>query len=63
MLTCVRKLVANPRLPGLRTHAVQGKKGVFEARIDRSLRLTFLWDGPVIVLRNNCKHDDTLANP
>jgi hypothetical protein len=42
---------------------MQGHRGVYEARVDRSLRLTFHWDGPVIVLRNNCKHDDTLAHP
>jgi hypothetical protein len=63
VLECVGRLLVNPRHPGLRTHAMQGHRGVYEARVDRSLRLTFHWDGPVIVLRNNCKHDDTLAHP
>jgi len=63
VLRCVEKLVTDHRHPGLHTHPVQGHRGVFEARIDKALRLTFHWDGSVIVLRNNCRHDETLARP
>jgi hypothetical protein len=63
VLTCVARLITDPRHPGLHTRAMQGHKGVYEVKVDRSLRLTFHWDGRVIVLRNNCRHDETLANP
>jgi hypothetical protein len=63
VLECIRTLIVDPRYPGLRTRGVQGARGVFEARIDRSLRLTFEWDGDTIVLRNNCRHDETEAHP
>lgn len=53
----VAQLRTDHRHPGLRTHRVWGKKGVFEARLDAGNRLTFHWDGDTIVLRNHCSHD------
>lgn len=53
----VTQLRLDPHHSGLRTHRVWGQKGVWEARIDSSNRLTFHWDGPRIVLRNHCNHD------
>lgn len=53
----VTQLRKDPHHPGLRTHRVQGKKGVWEARIDGGHRLTFHWEGPRIVLRNHCNHE------
>jgi len=57
ILECVARLGENPRHPSLRTHRVQGVKGVFEAYVDMANRVTFEWDGPAIRLRNNCNHD------
>jgi hypothetical protein len=54
---CLELLADNPRHPGLRTHRVQGAPGVWEAYVDRANRVTFHYDGPAIVLRNNCNHD------
>jgi hypothetical protein len=42
--------------PGLRTHRVWGRPGVWEARLDAGNRLTFHWDGDTIVLRRHCNH-------
>jgi hypothetical protein len=54
---CVGLLAENPRHPGLHTHRVQGAPGVWEAYVDDANRVTFHYDGPRIVLRNNCSHD------
>lgn len=59
----VTQLRIDHRHPGLRTSAIQGRAGVFEARIDGSNRLTFHWAGTEIVLRTNCRHDDVYRNP
>ena len=53
----VTQLRTDPHHPGLRTHRVQSAPGVFEARLNKGNRLTFHWDGGVIVLRNHCSHD------
>jgi hypothetical protein len=60
---CVKKLRENPHQPGLRVSKMGGHADVFEVRIDRAKRLTFVWDGPVIVLLNHCDHDKVLKNP
>ena len=54
---CVELLADDPHHPGLHTHRVQGAPGVWEAYVDRSNRVTFHWNGPKIVLRNNCNHE------
>lgn len=53
----IRTLSANPRHNSLHTHKVQGARGVWESYIDAGNRVTWHWDGPVIVLRMNCRHD------
>lgn len=53
----VTQLRKDPGHRGLHTHRVWGRKGVFEARLDASNRLTFRWDGPVIELLAHCNHD------
>ena len=55
---CVQLLGDNPRHPGLHTHRVSGRKGVWEAYVDRGNRVTYHWDEEGrIVLRKNCHHD------
>lgn len=54
---CLHQLRKNPHHPSLRTKAVGGRKGVFEARVDGKNRVTFFWDGPRIVVENHCNHD------
>ena len=55
---CFKKLRQNPRHPGLRTSKVQGRGGdVFEARASRADRVTWFYDGPIIVIENHCGHE------
>src|SRR5215207_2636704 len=60
---CIQLLGDDPHHPGLHTHRVSGKKGVWEAYVDDANRVTFHWDGPRIVLRNNCNHDILKRRP
>lgn len=59
----VTQLRKDPSHPGLRTHRVWGKKGVYEARLDAGNRLTFHWEGDLLVLRSHCNHDEVLRRP
>ena len=59
ILECIEQLSNDPRHPGLKTSRVQGQRDVWEARIDKSNRLTWKYgDSDEIVLLNNCSHDD-----
>lgn len=58
ILSCIKQLGDDPRNPGLHTHKMQGTRDpVFEAYVDDGNRLTFEWQGEIILLRNNCNHD------
>jgi hypothetical protein len=57
ILSCIRQLRVDWSHPGLRASSMKGRPGVFEAKVDRRNRVTFFWDGPVIVVENHCKHD------
>lgn len=55
---CLERLQENPRHPGLRTKKVQGKGGtVFETRASRGDRVTWFYDGSIIVIENHCGHE------
>jgi mRNA-degrading endonuclease RelE of RelBE toxin-antitoxin system len=56
-------LADDPTYPSLRVHKIQGTDRVFEARVDRRLRISFHTDGTDIVLRNVDDHDECLKNP
>ncbi len=60
---CVQLLSEDPYHPGLHTHRVQGRKGVWEAYVDRTNRITFQYGENSIILRNNCNHDVPGKNP
>ena len=59
----IQNLIADMRYPGLRVKKMKGTKHVWEARISRSLRITFQIDGDTITLRNIGQHDETLERP
>ena len=59
----LRLLAANPRHPSLRLKKLQGTTDIWEARANRSLRLTLELRGEVILLRNVGAHDGTLKHP
>ncbi len=56
----IRQLVENPRHPALRVKRVKGTRGIWEARVTRSCRLTFEMQGRICVLRNIGEHDEVL---
>jgi hypothetical protein len=59
ILECVQRLGSNPRHQGLHTHEVgviRGRK-VFEAYVDDANRVSFHWEGAIIVIRAHCNHD------
>jgi len=56
-------LIENPRHPSLRLKRMHGKPAVWEARVDRQYRMTFVIEGDLYVMRNVGKHDETLNQP
>ncbi|SFG83294.1 hypothetical protein SAMN05660649_02854 [Desulfotomaculum arcticum] len=58
------KLISdNINHPSLRVKRVQGTKDIWEASATMSLRITFLWESEIVILRNCGEHDKTLKNP
>ncbi len=53
----------NPRHPSLHTKRIQGSNGIFEIRINKSVRLTFHLEPNTLVLRRVGPHDETLKRP
>jgi mRNA interferase RelE/StbE len=63
-LKALRLLAENPRHPSLQTKPIQGARGLYEARIDQSYRMTYQrLPSDVLLLRAAGKHDETLKNP
>ena len=56
-------LTTNVRYPALRVKKMQGVEHIWEARVSRSLRMTFEIEGSTIILRNIGRHDETLERP
>jgi hypothetical protein len=56
-------LLANPRHPSLCVKKMQGRLGIWEARVDRQHRMTFRIEGDLYVMRGVGKHDETLSKP
>lgn len=56
-------LASDLRYPALRVKKMQGVEHIWEARVSRSLRMTFEVEGDTIILRNIGRHDETLERP
>lgn len=56
-------LTIDPRYPALRVKKMHGVGHIWEARVSRSLRMTFQVEGGSIILRNIGRHDETLERP
>jgi hypothetical protein len=57
ILKTIDKLAVNPRSPGLHTHKLPSHgKGVFDAYVDGSNRVTWRWEDSAIMLLNHCNH-------
>ena len=59
----LRNLATDLRYPALRVKKIQGVEHIWEARVSRSLRMTFEIEGNRIILRNIGRHDETLERP
>jgi len=54
----------DPRYPSLQTKPVQGREGIYEARVDIHYRLTYnRLHGDFLVIRTVGRHDHVLRNP
>jgi mRNA interferase RelE/StbE len=62
-LKALRNLVTDLRYPALRVKKMQGVENMWEARVSRSIRVTFQIMGDTIILRNIGRHDETLERP
>ena len=57
-------LAENPRHPSLQTKPIQGTGGIYEARVDHDIRVTYERDAEdTLILRVVGRHDETLKNP
>lgn len=54
---CLETLITDPENPTIQRKKLSGAPGVWEARADYYIRVTFHYDGETIVLHNNCNHD------
>ena len=59
----IENLVLDIRYPGLRVKKIKGTEYLWEARVSRSLRMTFQLEGDIITLCNVGQHDETLERP
>jgi hypothetical protein len=59
----LRRLAIDLGYPALRVKKMQGTGHIWEARVSRSLRVTFELEGDALVLRNIGRHDETLERP
>jgi len=59
----IKNLATDIRYPALRAKKIKGTEYIWEARVSRSLRLTFRIEGDTILLRNIGHHDETLERP
>ena len=59
----ITNLVGNIRYPALRVKKIKGTENIWEARVSRSLRITFQMGGNAIILRNIGHHNETLGRP
>jgi len=56
-------LIKDIRYPALRVKRIRDTENIWEARVSRSLRMTFEIEGDIITLRNIGQHDETLGRP
>ena len=59
----LKNLATDLRYPALKIKKMHGVEHIWEARVSRSLRMTFEIGGDTIVLRNIGRHDETLERP
>jgi len=59
----LRLLDEDFRHPGLRARRIEGTHGIYEARVDRTHRMTYERNGDGLIMRSVGEHDKTLGAP
>ena len=59
----IENLIGDMRHPALRVKKMKGVEYIWEARVSRSIRMTFQIKKDFIILRNIGQHDETLERP
>ena len=59
----IDNLIKDMRYPALRVKKIKGTEYIWEARVSRSLRMTFQLESDTIILRNIGQQDETLERP
>ncbi|GAI86886.1 unnamed protein product [marine sediment metagenome] len=59
----IENLITDMGYLALRAKKIKGAEHIWEARVSRSLRMTFQIEDEMIVLRNIGQHDETLGRP
>ena len=59
----ITNLAGNIRYPALRVKKIKATENIWEARVSRSLRITFQIEGNAVILRNIGHHNETLGRP
>jgi mRNA-degrading endonuclease RelE of RelBE toxin-antitoxin system len=59
----LKNLATDLCYPALRAKKMQGTGHIWEARVSRSLRVTFEVQRHTLILRNIGRHDETLERP
>lgn len=59
----INNLIKDIRYPALRVKKIRGTEYIWEARVSRSLRMTFQIESDIIILRNIGQHNETLGRP
>ena len=59
----IEQLVTDIRYPALRVKKIKGTENIWEARVSKSIRITFQREKSTILLRNIGQHDETIGRP
>jgi len=59
----IEQLVTDIRYPALRVKKIKGTENIWEARVSKSIRITFQREKSAILLRNIGQHDETIGRP
>jgi mRNA interferase RelE/StbE len=59
----LKNLTTDRHYPALRVKKMEGVEHLWEARVSRSIRMTFQISRDTIILRNIGRHDETLYRP
>ena len=59
----IEQLVTDISYPALRVKKIKGTENIWEARVSKSIRITFQREKSTILLRNIGQHDETIGRP